>query len=407
MKIWDQIWESINENVLKPSVDHQNLSAKITELKGKLPIPVVWLLGKTQSGKTSIIRSLTGDSRAKIGDSIRPCTANSFLYNFPTAENSLIRFLDTRGLGEIQYDPTEDMELFSKQAHLLMVVIKVMDHAQQSVLETVRKIVARHPDWPLVVVQTALHEGYPSESFNHLTPYPYQQISQSEAIPQDLKRSLLKQREWFKDMNAHFVALDFTLPDDGYEPEFYGLDALWDTIENVFPLGLRSILKKMNHLRQDFQDIYLSTAQPHIIAYSVAAGGSGVIPIPFVGLPITAAIQAKMFQAIASIYNQELSRRLIGEISSALGMGVLSGLGGRELVKLVPVFGSAVSGLYTAATTYALGWTLCKYFSLAQDGDLPDAQTIQNIYKERLKEGRELLKNYMKNMNETSTKMLE
>ena len=29
--------------------------------------PVIWLLGKTQAGKTAIIAALTGDSRAEIG----------------------------------------------------------------------------------------------------------------------------------------------------------------------------------------------------------------------------------------------------------------------------------------------------------------------------------------------------
>src|SRR5690606_34222822 len=33
--------------------------------------PVVWLLGKVQSGKTSIIRAVTGASDAEIGDGFR------------------------------------------------------------------------------------------------------------------------------------------------------------------------------------------------------------------------------------------------------------------------------------------------------------------------------------------------
>ena len=70
--------------------------------------PVVWLLGKVQSGKTSIIRTLTQTSTAEIGSGFAPCTRTSRVFDFP-AEAPIIRFLDTRGLGEVAYDPAEDI----------------------------------------------------------------------------------------------------------------------------------------------------------------------------------------------------------------------------------------------------------------------------------------------------------
>src|SRR5262245_11893341 len=45
--------------------------------------PVVWLLGKVQSGKTSVIRAITRSSDAAIGDGFRPCTRTARLYAFP------------------------------------------------------------------------------------------------------------------------------------------------------------------------------------------------------------------------------------------------------------------------------------------------------------------------------------
>jgi len=39
-----------------------------------MPAPVIWLFGKVQSGKTSIIRALTGAERAQIGGGFKPCT---------------------------------------------------------------------------------------------------------------------------------------------------------------------------------------------------------------------------------------------------------------------------------------------------------------------------------------------
>src|SRR5204863_8535540 len=45
--------------------------------------PVVWLLGKVQSGKTSLIRVMTGCSTAEIGDGLRARTKTAPLLYFP------------------------------------------------------------------------------------------------------------------------------------------------------------------------------------------------------------------------------------------------------------------------------------------------------------------------------------
>src|SRR5262249_1966580 len=74
----------------------------------RTPIPVFWLFGKTQSGKTSIIRFLTGADDAEIGRGFKPCTRFSREYRFPTEEAPLLIFLDTRGLEEPGYNADED-----------------------------------------------------------------------------------------------------------------------------------------------------------------------------------------------------------------------------------------------------------------------------------------------------------
>src|SRR6516164_5352635 len=112
--------------------------------------PVVWLLGKVQSGKSSIIRILTGASEAEIGEGFAACTSTARVFDFP-AEAPIIRFLDTRGLGEIAYDASEDIAFCEGRSHLILAVMKALDLEQGIVLDVVRAARLRHPDWPVVV----------------------------------------------------------------------------------------------------------------------------------------------------------------------------------------------------------------------------------------------------------------
>lgn len=389
-----RFWQKLSEIIFSPRIDDTELVANLAAIKNHLPTPVFWLLGKTQSGKTSVVRALTARTDAEIGNGFQPCTRTASLYDFPDSEHCILRFLDTRGLGEVDYDPSDDLKLFQQQAHVIIVVIKAMDHAQQGVLQALRDIVRNRPHWPVIALQTALHEGYPSLETEHLLPYPYTQMPFPTTVPRELKRSLLKQRDLFKGIDAQFIPLDFTLPEDGYTPVNYGLDALWETLEYVFPFGIRGMVIDAHYAQ--FEDICAQTAHPHIITYALLAGSASLVPIPFADVPLILLVQAKMFQTLASIYNQELTSQRFAEVTGLLGTGYLTSLGGRELIKFVPWYGSAISSVYTAATTYALGKAVGFYFRHVARGDLPDKELFAKIYAEELAQGREILGEYMR-----------
>lgn len=399
-----QIWKTVWEQLASPKVDEVALENCLKQVWRDLPVPVFWLLGKAQSGKTSLIRALTENTRAEIGNGIRPCTRTACVYPFPSEEDCIVRFLDTRGLGEVNYDPAEDLAAFQDQAHLLIVVMKAMDHAQQPVMQALAHIHAARPKWPVLVVQTTLHEGYASRQDQHAIPYPYGEPPFPPGVPEDLVRSLMTQRALFLQakIDARFVPVDFTLPDDGYEPADYGLDALWNAIDELLPLGLRNVLQQHEEVQKSLRDIHLRAAHPHIMSYAIAAGAAGAIPLPFVDMPMVMAIQAKMFHTIASIYHQEFDRQQVSEVLSALGVGYLGRLGARELIKVIPGYGSAVSAVYSGASTYALGRTLCVYFSSRRDGNLPAQSEFREIYDKCFQEGREKLHTYLDRLRQKS-----
>lgn len=392
------IWDKLRDKVLSPKVSPEELEEHLKKLRDKLPVPVFWLFGKAQAGKTSLIRALTGSSDAEIGNGFRACTRTSRIYSFPNEEECFLKFLDTRGLGEVQYDPTEDMRELEKQAHLLIVVVRAMDHAAQSMLTPLWSVMRTHPEWPVIVVQTALHDGYVPTNLRHELPYPFTTLPFPPSVPSDLARSLAAQRAWFDGKPVHLVPVDFTLPEDGLEPQNYGLDELWTVIELVLPLGLRGMLQQSS-AAQPLQDVYLRKARPHIISYAVAAGAAAAVPIPMIDIPLVLALQAKMYHTVASIYNQPTSKTRLTEILTTLGVSYASRMAGRELLKVIPGVGSAVAALYTGASTYALGRTLCFYFSYAMQGDMPDAQALRDLYKQEYEAGRQHLREYLQKIS--------
>lgn len=96
------------------------------------------------------------------------------------------------------------------------------------------------------------------------------------------------------------------------------------------------------------------------------SGAIGAQPIPLADFPILTSLQAAMVASIMHVSGREMSTRLAGEFLGALGANVGMGLalreGSRAAVKLLPVWGNAISGAVAAAGTFALGRAATAYF---------------------------------------------
>lgn len=134
------------------------LHQRLEDLRKTVPVPFFWLLGKTQSGKTTLVKYLTGADEAEIGHGFKPCTKTSGRYDFPSSEAPLLTFIDTRGLDEPGYDASEDIATFDAQTHVVVVTVKALDHAQENLLATLSKIRTAKPSRPVLLVLTCLHE---------------------------------------------------------------------------------------------------------------------------------------------------------------------------------------------------------------------------------------------------------
>jgi uncharacterized protein (DUF697 family) len=352
--------------------------------------PVVWMLGKVQSGKTSIIRTLTRASDAQIGGGFEACTRTARVFDFP-AEAPIIRFLDTRGLGEAAYDPREDIAFCEGRAHLLLVVLKALDLEQGALLRVVREVKARHSDWPLVVAQTSLHEGY-APGAGHVLPYPFAATRSGEeeggAIPHGLKRALQHQRSLFKAVpggdGVRFVPIDFTQPGDGFAPVDYGRDALLEALIAAAPAAVAVALAELPVHGDRTPD----TFNAHILGFALAAGASDAVPLA--GIVAVPAVQAAMLRQLAKLSGVRWDKRTYAEFATALGAGTLlrtaSSFGVRQLVKLIPVYGqtagAAAAAAASFAATYAMGRAAAYFLLRRRQGKR--AEEVAAVYREAL-----------------------
>jgi uncharacterized protein (DUF697 family) len=390
-----KVWERARR-LFSAQAREEEMREHLAELRQRAPVPVFWLFGKTQTGKTSIVKYLTGAERAEIGKGFRPCTRFSSQYDFPTAEAPLLRFLDTRGLGEPGYDPAEDLAKFADQAHVVLVTVKALDHAEEGILTHLRAHRRARPDRPVVLVLTCLHEAYPQQQ--HPEPYPFGPGAEplpNAAIPPDLARSLAEQKARFAGLFDRVVAVDLTPPEEGFAQPEYGGPALRQVLSDVLPAALGQTLQNLEAASRDLKDLVARQALPYILGYTSLAATAGAFPIPFVDLFLISGIQTRMVYELAQVYGQPLTRERLAELASALGLGLLGRQATRSLIKVIPglgtVLGSVAGGVLAGASTYALGQAFCYYYSAVLHGHVPNPDDLRNFYHDELQKAERTL----------------
>jgi uncharacterized protein (DUF697 family) len=392
--VFDRLWTAINDvlftNARMPGTDADNVRNR-----AQAAAPVVWLIGKTGAGKTAIISALTGDTRAEVGEGFAPCTRTAAFYDVP-AEAPLLRFLDTRGLGEVDYDPDKDISWCEGQSHLLLVVMQVSDPIQEPVVRVLQAARRRHPDWPVVVAQTGLHRLYPAGS-GHPEPYPFSEGLEHDgsALPHALRQALAYQRRMFEGVRGApplFVPLDFTLPEDGFPPQDFGIEALWAALEKAGPQAFDALHRAATDADNDRTR---AKVRPLIYGYGAAAAGAGAVPIPIVGVGGFAGILALLLRTLAGHYGVAWTRGTFAQFSGAVGGGALTWwlvrYGFRELLKLIPIVGTAAAGALNAAAAFAMtvavGEAACVWLGYWRRGLTAPNNEVRRAFAEGLAVG--------------------
>lgn len=101
-------------------------------------------------------------------------------------------------------------------------------------------------------------------------------------------------------------------------------------------------------------------------SFSAMCGVIGLQPIPLADMPVLTTLQALMVGLIIHTSGKPASTKLVAEFLGAIGLNIGAGIlfreSARAIIKIVPLWGNAVSGFVAGAGTYAIGRAAIAYF---------------------------------------------
>ncbi len=329
--------------------------------KHRQTLPTLWLLGKTGAGKSTLIHAVTGNSRIEIGNGFRPCTETAYSYDFPE-DKPLMRFLDTRGLGEPDYNPEDDIMECQDRSNALLLVMKAEDPEQSHVLSALKQIRDSGKTKHILLIHTAVcmiedeHQRFQCVTYNE---------SQVEKV-------------WKQTIDS--IQVDFELRDGST----FGVKALTKKLSELMPI-IDELMEKQDIRDQEKKNFF--RLKKEILWHSGIAGASDAVPVT--GTLTVPAVQARMLYLIADRYGLQWDKRSMAEFAAALGAGFgaqyISKFGVRQLAKLIPGYGQTVGSATAAAVsfsaTYALGRVACKYIYHKKKGEEVTREELMNMYK--------------------------
>ncbi|WP_414541893.1 GTPase family protein [Nostoc sp. CCY0012] len=378
------------------SVSEAEIAEILDTVRSELPTTEALLIGKPQAGKSSIVRGLTGVSAEIVGQGFRPHTQNTQRYAYPSSDLPLLIFTDTVGLGDVKQDTQiiiqeliGDLQQSSRRARVLILTVKINDFATDTLRQIAQQLRQQYPDIPCLLAVTCLHEVYPPSIVDH-PDYPpdYEEINRAfAAIEQD-----------FTGLCDRCVLIDFTLEEDGYNPVFYGLEALRDALADLLPEAeARAIYQLLDDVAgRQLGDLYRDAGRRYILPFAVMAAALAAVPLPFATMPVLTSLQVSMVGLLGKLYGQTLTPSQAGGVVSAIAGGFLAQAVARELIKFVPGFGSVIAASWAAAYTWALGEGACVYFGDLMGGKKPDPEKIQGVMKEAFQKAQEMFKGIKK-----------
>lgn len=367
----------LKNSIMGPAMD------EIKQLINESRPPVLFLVGRSGHGKSSVINALANKYVAEVGD-IKPTTPETIPYEITFPERyATWKVVDSRGIfestkpdGAVSNDAVKILEedIVKHQPDVIMHVVSAPEIRNlNNDLKEFRNIYNRLKQATgvavptLVVVNKADTLGNPRE-------WPPEESPKKAALIKDaldyLSLDILKVRER-KQIDLNFPLKGLITKDDIYigliptcslEEDAWNIETLSLFIGEHIPLN--SILNfyqaqnRKNCLRQVSSQI--------IKRFSKIAGGIGAAPIPVADIAVLTPLQLLMIAIVGGLSCRDFNKETAREYLAAAGVNIGAAMGLRsaaqQLVRLIPFGGWAISGTIASSATYALGKSAEAYF---------------------------------------------
>lgn len=225
----------------------------------------------------------------------------------------------------------------------------------------------------------------------------------TQAIP---KKKAAKMKKLVEAENLHIAKvipvlaqdMDF---DEEYVARAYGLDKLIDVMSEVLPSELQNTLQNVQKVSLEAK----KRASHVAVATAVATSfGEGFSPIPFSDAALLVPTQVGMIAGITVIFGMDISKSfLTGFVSATIGSAGMTVLGKTivsNLLKLIPVAGTAAGGMISGTTagllTTALGEAYILIMEKIYKGEMnkddlftdEGKKEMTRLFKEQLKKAK-------------------
>jgi uncharacterized protein (DUF697 family)/predicted GTPase len=373
---------------LKQAVMGQALAELREFIEDSRP-PILFLVGRSGHGKSSLINALAGRRVAETGE-IRPTTpeAVTHVITFPD-KFATWQVVDSRGIFETSPPggaPAADAtgilrdEILKSRPDVVLHAISAPEvralsndlAVMKEIMAALRKRTGGNP--PMVVVLTKPDIlGNPRE-------WPPEKHSRKAA---QIEECLEYFRTDALKVAAGFRPLDLNTPYRGYEfepndPNVFAVVPVFALEDDFYPYWNVEILSQTvgeelpKSARLDFyqaqgrKELLAKMSDSIVNRFSTIAGGIGLSPIPLSDIAVLLPLQLMMIAVIAGLSCRKLSLGSATEFLTAAGINVTTAFTLRtiaqQMVKLLPGGGPVVSGGIASAGTKALGKSAQSYF---------------------------------------------
>lgn len=163
--------------------------------------------------------------------------------------------------------------------------------------------------------------------------------------------------------------------------------------KDILKFAAKSLKKQFmndNDVKQERSKHAESVIRNHMLL----AMGVGFIPLPLMDVIAAGAVQLDMIRQLCKVYEVEFKENQGKAVVSALTTSILTKMGVRSALKLIPGLGTIIGGValsvFNGASTYALGEVFKKHFELGGTILDFDPERMKRAYKEKFEKGKKV-----------------